>query len=276
MKLLGQRSVRMNTAAMLYYGEKTQGKDERSEHSNIAELSYTALPIENVVLGLNGFVSKSRLIDWDNHRNLTVPVGDLSLWGLELEAEYSGAFGRVGGSYSFVDQLDWQLARGVRGSSVSYADYHVPLEDLGTTIEGRGNALANWPRHALKLQTLLRPWRGLTVEADGRAFWDFAGEQDGLDALQRAVAGTSEEAATSATIARLDQLGVFTLDVRVDLSVAYQLAEGLVLRVFSQNLLGYGGNKRYAYDSGFNRPAPHKVRYVEEPRTFGASVSLEI
>jgi hypothetical protein len=44
------------------------------------------------------------------------------------------------------------------------------------------------------------------------------------------------------------------------------------IQLFVQNLLGRDG-KRYSYDdAGNTNPAPRRVRFVEEPRSYGMRV----
>jgi outer membrane receptor protein involved in Fe transport len=276
LKLLAQRSLRMNTAAELYHAERTGRGGSNDERLDSLELEYTMLPWEPLLLSARTFLTSSRVITWDADRNQNLPIGDLKAIGVELESEAQLDRAQVGGSYSFTTQLDWELAPGVRESGVSYADYDLPLEDLGTSIRGVGNALNNWPRQALKLYGRVRLFDQLTLHADARCLWDFRGGEDGLDALWRAVRGTELEPDVAASIRRLRRENVFQPDFRLNLALAYAPRAGVTIRLFSQNLLGTNGNKRYAVDSGHDRPAPQKVRFVEEPRTFGASVELQL
>ena len=64
-------------------------------------------------------------------------------------------------------------------------------------------------------------------------------------------------------------MGPYDYDFRLNASLQYQANEHRRLNVYIQNLLGVNNNKRYAYDTGTSRAAPHRVRFVEEPRTFG-------
>ena len=116
----------------------------------------------------------------------------------------------------------------------------------------------------------------VTLHADTRILWDFEGMKDGLEGLSKAVAGTSEEAAVEHAIRRVKDADTYDFDFRLNTSLTYKLLKGLDIQVFTQNLLGANRNKRYSYDfSGINRASPHRVRFIEEERTFGISLNFQ-
>jgi len=77
-------------------------------------------------------------------------------------------------------------------------------------------------------------------------------------------------------IRRVKDADTYDFDFRLNTSLTYKLLKGLDIQVFTQNLLGANRNKRYSYDfSGINRASPHRVRFIEEERTFGISLNFQ-
>jgi outer membrane receptor for ferrienterochelin and colicin len=113
----------------------------------------------------------------------------------------------------------------------------------------------------------------MTLHADTRILWDYQGAKDGLEGLRRAVAGTSEEAAVEQAIRRVEDVDIYDFDFRLNTSFSYKLLKGLDIQVFVQNLLGANRNKRYSHDNGSDKASPHRVRFIEEKRTFGISIN---
>lgn len=74
---------------------------------------------------------------------------------------------------------------------------------------------------------------------------------------------------TIRNIDTIEKKSVYDYDFRTNVSFAYKMTKALSIQLFMQNILGKSENKRYSFDTGNNRAAPRRVRYVEEPRTFG-------
>ena len=165
------------------------------------------------------------------------------------------------------------MAPGIQGSGISYADYNQPLRDSDAVQVGHGNDVNNWPNQAFKAFSRLRLGDRVTLHADSRILWDYQGAKDGLIALQNAVQGLPEETEVAAALQTLEPFDVYAADFRINASLTYEVRRGVSVQVFAQNLIGLHGNKRYAYDVGNRRPSPRRIRYVEEPRVFGATIT---
>jgi outer membrane receptor protein involved in Fe transport len=275
LKLIAQRSMRMNTAGQNYADHKN-GHSPQDESLNGVELIYSAFPSDRISLSLASFWNDLEVIAWNEDNQSTDSVGDLQLFGIETELDYRWSFGKVGFNYSWVKQLDWDLAGGVPQSGISYADYDQALKDTDAVQKGVGNDLNNWPNHALKLFGRMTLFDRVTLHVDARFLWDFQGSKDGLTGLRRAVAGLPEEAEVARSLRRLKDVGTYEYDFRLNASVSYKLLEGLDVQVFGQNLLGANRNKRYSYDfNGNNRASPHRVRFIEEPRVYGVRIDYQ-
>jgi hypothetical protein len=175
-----------------------------------------------------------------------------------------------------VKLLDWKLASGATQSGVSFADYGVTARDSANVahlMSGSGNDLANWANNATKAWVNWRFWKGFTFHADARVFWGMDGAKDQLDMVQRAAAGSVDQAMVNTAIQDLRDRDVWGIDFRTNVSITYDLKDWWSVSVFCQNLIGYGNNKRYDYDTGTSTLAP-RVFFVEEPRVIGVLSSL--
>lgn len=265
LKLVGQESRRFNTAGQ-DFTDVRNGRDPDSESLIGLELIYSASVDDRLSFDLAGFWNDVEVIAFDPDVNATTPVGNLRLYGLEAEIGFKGSRGRAGANYSFVKQLDWDLAPGVTRNGISYADYDLPLRGSNAVLQGIGNDLNNWPNQSFKIFGRLTLSKRMTIHADARIQWDFQGREDSLEGLRLAVAGEPEQADVERAIRRVREVDAFEPDFRANASFSYELRDNLGLRISVQNLLGANGNKRYSYDEGENRAAPRRVRFVEEPR----------
>lgn len=268
LKLIAQKSVRMNSAGQLYT-ENQNYVNTRTEKLKGLELIYTAYPRENLSINLSVFRNNINFIAWSFDAKASIPVGTLNLYGFEAEYKQKLPFGNVGASYSYVKQIDWNLAEGVLISGVSYADYNQALPDVPSVLEGYGNDLANWPNSALKFFGTVSLSDRITFHADSRFVWDFRGARDGFGSLRRAVEGTSYEAAVANSLRAVEDIGTYKLDFRTNLSLSYKVNNNTELQLYGLNILGANSNKRYSYDYGNDAPAPKRVRFIEEPRVWG-------
>ena len=136
-------------------------------------------------------------------------------------------------------------------------------------MKGVGNDLNNWPNHALKIFARIKILDELTFHTNARFIWEYQGAKDGLESLRQAVQGEPEEAAVEQALQKVDDVGAYDYQFRLDVSLSYLFRKGWDLQVFVQNLAGANGNHRYSYDTGVKVAAPKRVRFVEEPRTVG-------
>ena len=271
-KLTAQRSRRLNTAAQVLIASRN-GLDPDEESVTGLELAYTAYAETGFNVDVAAFWNDTEVIAGNDSANTAIRVGDLELYGIEGMVDYRWETGRIGANYSWVRQLDWRLAPGIQGSGISYADYNQPLQGANAVQVGHGNDLNNWPNQAFKAFTRLRLGDRITLHVDSRIFWDYQGAKDGLIALQNAVQGLPEEAEVAAALQTIEPFDVYGSDFRLNASLTYGARTGVSVQVFAQNLIGLHGNKRYAYDPGNRRASPRRIRYVEEPRVFGVTIT---
>ena len=269
LKLQLQQSVRMSTGEQLLLAH-VAGKQSDPEVMRGIELTYETLPLERLSCSLSGFLYDLDVIGWNGMA--TSSLGRQQHWGLEFETEYKTPDLRLGLNHSFIQLLDWDLAGGITGTGVSFADYN----EAGGLLQGTGRDLNNWANNATKVYLdyrFLKPW---VFHADARAFWGFAGGKDQLRMIERAAASTSDpadDAVVAAAVSELRHQGVWDLDFRLNLSLTYEASDWFSVTVYAQNLVGTGSNKRYDYDTGTRNLSP-RAYFVEEPRVFGVMARI--
>ncbi len=278
LKLTGQRSSRMNTASQLFVNAQ-RGFSNDPERLDAIELRYSAQWNKTLAWNLSAFHDNEEVVVFQGVDNINRLVGQLKLNGIEGDLHVTVPNGRFGVAVSMVRQQSWKMAPGVVTNNVSYSDYNFPINGTGTPLHrqlGDGNDLNNWPNDSIKLFGEYKVAPAWTVHADLRWFSRLQGALDGLAGLQQAVAGTAADtAAFKAAYARIAAEGAFASDARLNLLVDHAFSKAWSLQLYALNLLDKGNNKRYAYDEAGNTvAAPRLVRLVEEPRAFGARLTL--
>ncbi len=268
LKLIAQRSVRMNTQEELYMTH-VMGGDNDPEKLDTLEAIYSRNLTKRLSMQASAFFNRNDVIAWDWNQRRSAPVGTLKTAGLELETTYHKDNVTWGLNHSYVKQLDWDLADGVAVSGISYSDYYLDAGD-GVIITSNGEDLNNWSNHATKFFTNIDLLKGkLSLHADMRALWGFQGRKDGLDALEAA-------GGNAADIAAIRERDAYDLELTGDLSLAYHVSKNATLMLFVHNVPIFGDNKRYAYSSGFKKAYPDKVSWIEEPTVVGLSYLLRL
>jgi len=268
LKIIAQRSQRMESAGQLFVDDQT-GITPKNETLNSLELALNGKLTKKLTLKIAGFLNDADVNAWNGDGNAEFFVGKLKTYGIENEIFFKNQITTVGASYSLVKQISWDLDNDLSGSSISYSEYNQPLRNSNATMLSEGNDLNNWANQSIKFFTRRKISNRLTLHMDARMMWDFQGAKDGLNSLENAVQGEPEEIAVENTLALVRDKNVYEYDFRVNASINFQIKKSFDIQVFTQNILSSNNNKRYSFDSGNDRAAPKRVRFVEEPRTFG-------
>ena len=263
LKLIAQRSVRMNTQEELYMN-KANGEDNDPEILDTIEAIFSAKVGTYVSYQTSLFWNRNDVIAYDYTQARSAPLGTLQSMGLELEGKYKRDDFVLGLNHSYVKQIDWDLDNGTV-SGISYSDYSYP----STGISSNGNDLSNWSNHATKLYLNQQLGDGkCTLHGDLVTFWGFEGLEDGLDALENA-------GGDATTINDLREKDVYEMRMTANLSFTYRFSENLNTTLYVQNIPIVGDNKRYSYSSGYKKLYPDKTSWVEEPLNVGIRAQLK-
>ncbi|MCD4695435.1 MAG: TonB-dependent receptor plug domain-containing protein [Bacteroidales bacterium] len=279
LKLIGQRSQRMNTAEQLLIQHRAGNKSDPETLTGF-ELIYNRMQSDKLFFSISSFYNQLEVLSWDKSELSTTLTGDLSLYGIELEAKYISDKVKAGINHSFVKQLKWKLAEGVGRSGISFADFNVPVHatvngyDVEVVLSGVGNDLNNWSNHATKFFSRFKLCDKIILHTDAHVFWGFKGANDGLKVLENAAAGTDNEEDVLKAIESLRNKDALGIDFRFNMSLTYKIKDKSSVTVYAMNLIGTGSNKRYMYDTGLFRLAPYAPIFIEEPRAFGFKLNI--
>lgn len=270
-KLITQRSLRMNTASQNYI-ENHYNIEPSFESLTGIEIIYNSQVTKNLAFQFSAYKNNVEVLDFDGVKNASIPIGDLNLFGFEAEGKYRSEKIDVGVNYSYIKQIDWNMNDSLTNNGISYADYNQVIgdDDVGYyTIYSYGNDLNHCPNQSIKAYTNIRPVKWFSIHANFRFMFDFQGSKDGLSALENAVLGSPLETEINSVIDELYDENVYGLDFRANISTTFHITNNLNLQLYMLNLFNLTGNIRYAYSSGIDEPSPHQTRYVEEPVAFG-------
>lgn len=248
LKLIFQRSQRLNTAEELYLQHQA-GNKSSPETFNGVELIYSNLTDGKFFSNISIFYDALQVLSWYDPSRSTRKTGDLQLAGTELEFKYDTKILNVGLSLSYTKQISWKLADGVSTSGISYSDYYLKIDS--TALVGVGNDLNNWSNFASKVFGNLKLFDSkLLIHLDARVFWAFRGANDGLEMVKNAAVGNPEEEKINNLISFIENNGFWEPDFRLNFSASYAPFDFMRATLFVQNLLGTNNNLRYTYEAG--------------------------
>ncbi len=293
-KLSAQQSVRMNTLEQLL-ASRLQGEKGKFETLRGIELAYDTLPVDGLRVSTSTFLQQldatgfivggtaGSVAGGVTSLGMTTNQGALSYSGVEVDARYRHRNVEVGLNHSYLRLLDFELATGVNASSISYADYRVPIRDgagtLVTTLSSTGHDINNWSNHATKAFANFKLPMNFTFHLDAHVFWAYEGARDLIPMLEKAIAAPGVPAAQRASVqAALDDLkrrDVWDFDFRSNASLTYDFDSRFWASAIVMNLVGSNDNKRYQHDIGATTLVP-RAFYTEEPRFFGLNVGARL
>lgn len=264
LKLLAQRSQRMNTLNQLYL-EKVSGTESDNESLTSLEMIYSYSPTKQLSFGLPAFYNIVDNIGVERSSSgaiSTVLLGRYRCWGLEPEIRYVGGKVSFGCNHSFYVPLSWQLyenAGGVNLSSVG--DWNTNLGGLHLTSQ-TANSLC-WSNQTSKLWVNVALGKKLHLHLDARMYWDFEGGKDMLSMWKTAAQGTSSEQEISTLVDELNKRKLFGSDFRLNAGISYKLLPSTTFTLSGMNLLSVTDNKRYSLWEFWNQYP--NFTYTKEP-----------
>ncbi len=271
LKLIAQRSLRMNTAEELFIQNQNNLVSDPEKLDNL-EFIYTGILSERLLLKTSIYYSNLDVISWYDLNRTTLPTGNLKIFGFEIEAKYNNHFLDIGINHSYAKQLNWTLRDSLQQNGISYSDYSYGLS--GSTLSGVGNDLNNWSNNTTKLFLNIKLLNGdLIAHIDGRVFWGFQGAKDGIKMIENAISGNKDSVYFNTIINTINSNNLYSTDFRINASMTYSFNKNLLITAFFQNLFTKN-NYRYSYEAG-NKRQEYILRtsVVNEPFTFGMRLS---
>lgn len=248
LKLILQRSVRMNTAEELFI-QHNKNKPLEDEHLENIELIFTKLQSSNFVLNISSFISWLDVLTWKDNLRTTLMSGKLNLWGIELESRYHNDYFDIIFNHAYIKQLSWHLEPGVNQSGISYSDYYTPI--AGNVLTSIGNDLNNWSNNTTKLIMNFKIIDDvLLFHIDSRLYWGFQGAQDGQEMMRRALTGSKDSANTANILNIIAKYDAYGPDFRLNASIRFNPIKNLTISLNGMNLVDLTHNRRIKYDTG--------------------------
>ena len=274
-KIITQQSNRMNTAEELFFQNKA-GKTSSPEKLNTAEIIYSTILQENMVLDIASYFNNIEILSWYDPDRTTRKTGTLSVLGFEIDGRFKNDNLSLGFNQSITYLVNWELADGVDKSGVSYSDYNI--EFAGNTSNGIGNNLNNWSNLATKFYgnySIID--NKLIIHLDARLLWGYDGAKDGLQLVREIIKGSEQEEKIGQIIDFMTDKGFYDYDLRVNASINYNIFNGFKIGLNMMNIPILGYNYRYKYEAG-NKTNDYffRMNVLEEPFTFGINLSYDI
>ncbi len=281
LKLIAQRSVRMNTAEELLI-QHLKGVEPNTENLDNIELIITRLLNENFVANLSLFYSDVDILTWKDPIRSTILSGNLKLFGVEFESRYHNDFIDIIFNHSFIKQLSWKLEPGVFESGISYSDFYKELAPADSTLPfpkyvGVGNDLNNLSNHTTKLIMNFQIIDEILFHIDSRIYWNFEGSQDGLQMMRNSLPNALLSEEKQKVIELIEKYDTFGTDFRLNASIRFNPFESIYLTIFGMNLVDLTNNRRVKYDTGSKEDKFSyimKTSMIVEPLTIGLNLTV--
>ncbi|MCX6153562.1 MAG: TonB-dependent receptor [Candidatus Kapabacteria bacterium] len=277
LKLIGQRSVRMNIAEELLILHSQNKKPDDEQLYNL-ELIFTRLESSNFIINVSSFVSWLDELTWKDDLRATILSGKLNLWGLEFESRYHNSYVDINFNHAYIKQISWHLEPGVNQSGMSYSDFYYPIP--GNVLTGVGNDLNNLSNNTTKLIMNFNLIDNVLIfHFDSRLYWGFQGAKDGLQMLRNALPGSKDSINIVKMLSLIEKYDTYGADFRLNAAIRYSPIESLTFSLNAMNILDLTNNRRLRYDTGAKLETPDlsvnflmKNSLIIEPLTIGLSV----
>jgi outer membrane receptor protein involved in Fe transport len=312
LKITAQSSMRMMPIRAQYLFNKYQSRDTTkndNEHENLnsLEIGYNYLPNKNTMFEFHAFYNDIDAVGYTGE-DLQF-LGDIQLFGFDLEGTFAFEKTSLKINHSYLMLIDMKmneaLKTGGSRNNISFSDYYYNtrskiqdgvLVTVPLLLESFGNGLNNWSKNTTRFIITHKILdEKLIFHANARVFWDYAGAYDEMAMYENAyenfnLSNLSQEQREAfdqeifdnqkAIFERerdlLEKQDPYSLDIRLNVSLSYKwdIADGyeLFTTAYADNFIG--SRKRYFVSTGSKNPVPERLKWVEEPRTFGLKLQI--
>jgi outer membrane receptor protein involved in Fe transport len=276
LKLIAQRSLRMNTAEELLILD-FENNDPHSEKLDNIELIFTRMETTNLLFNFSTFISWMDILSWNDPLRSTILSGKLSMWGIEFDGKYSISNIDLVFNHAFYKQIKWKLEPGIFESGISYSDYY--KEYFGSVLSDTGNDLNNISKNTSKFAINWKLFNErIILHLDSRIYWDFTGAQDGMKMMKNAIPFCSDSNTVKGIIGLIEKYDTYGTDIRINGSIKVSPFYNFDITLYGMNLLDLTNNKRLRYDTGSKEEKYHYIMkngLIVEPLTIGLKLSYQ-
>ena len=168
LKAIVSNAVRASTAEDM---KKAYDEGNKSKYEDMLnyELQWQRQQTDNLWFGISAFYNERDVVAWDQGNSLVAPLGEMSIYGTEVEALYK------------TDKMSIGLSHGY--SQLSNFKLDNPSTDQFFTTEpyGYGDDLAAWHDHITKFNASYDVTERLNVNGSVIIYWGSPGRKDYLD-----------------------------------------------------------------------------------------------
>ena len=168
LKFIVSESVRASTAEDMKVAFDAGNKSDYEDMENY-EVQWQRQQTTNLWAGLSAFYNKRHVVAWDQGNSLVTPLGDMSIYGAELEILYKTEKTTVGLSHGYSQLSNFRLDN-------SGTDQFFTTEPYGY-----GGDLAAWHDHITKIQVSHDVTEKLNVNGSLIVYWGSPGRDDYLN-----------------------------------------------------------------------------------------------
>lgn len=292
-----QRALRMMPLRAQYIAHLN--KDD-SEHESIdsIEASLTNTSLDNTMVNIRSYFNRIKAVGFTG-MDLQF-LGDMDLFGIELEGRYKTRDFELSLNHSYLNLLtmhmNQSLKDGTNRNNISFADYYYVTSNVGGTqipleLQSTGNGLNNWSTNSSKvLLTNKFMDERLRTHLNAQIYWDYDGAYDEMKMYQAAynAVNTDNLSDPDLTIfnqqksqfeyerALLEKENAYKYDISLNGSIAFDWQKDkdyeLSVSIYMDNILST--KKRYYVSTGSSTSIPNRLKYLEEPRSIGISLKL--
>jgi len=237
-KIIGTRSVRINTAAEMKMDHDSIGEKSDFEVLKALELRYERQQTDTLSLAGGFFYHWNDVVGWSNTSNATKLLGDMTSYGFEVEASYRKEATRISLSHGLAKLIDFDLRP-------SETEIELTAEPMGY-----GSDLASWNNHVTKLivqHDLTTQW---SLDGSCYVYW---GSPGGKDYAEYRYSKKSD-------YYKLGFDKPFGPSAFLNLGLEHKVKDNLILRIDGYNLLGLIDKDLNKRRVGFNTHYPGEYR----------------
>ncbi len=272
-----QESVRLPTFMNLYSSDYNNDNDARNEILRGFELIHRNKVSKKFSYSGNLYYNQIDQVAWNQEQESPDVLGQLDLFGVEINARYNTGLHSFGFSYSFVHQVDWEEEKEqvayVSGQDASEAY----IDDYGE------NRINNLPKHMFKFYDCIKLSQNLRLNVNGRFAFDYQ-QQELLDMFEEAhqeIADQELIIGMHSLLDDLDEYGYgkpsFTSGLAINWSIPYDKLN-ISMKLNIDNIISFN-NIRYViqyWEDGNLRQYPRQVGFIKEPVNFGVEVMIKV
>lgn len=231
-KAIVSESVRASMAESMkkYYDE--EGKKSDYEDMTNYELQWQRQQSSDLWLNLSAFYNERHVVAWDQGNSLVTSLGDMSIYGAEIEILYQTERTSIGLSHGYSQLANFKLDNASTDQFFTTEPY------------GYGGDLTAWHDHITKLNISHDVSDKLNVNGSAVVYWGNQGRKDYLD--------YTKDKQSWDYAAGISNQKIGTPSYFLNLGMTYQFREHLKLSAHAYHVLGLIEKKYNHRDYAFS------------------------